>query len=63
VAEGLELGRMTSTAEDGTFRLGPLSQGEYQLTSVIERPRRLGRATVRSDQTNAVIRLEPDSRH
>lgn len=60
--EGLELGRMTNTAEDGTFRLGPLSQGEYSLTSVIEEPRRLGRTKVRSNQTNVVIRLEPDPR-
>jgi hypothetical protein len=58
--DGLELGRMTNTAEDGTFRLGPLSQGEFRLTSVIEHPRRLGRSKARSNQTDVVIRLEPD---
>jgi hypothetical protein len=59
---GLELGRMTNTAEDGTFRIGPLSQGEYSLTSLIAEPRRLGRAKAGSNQTNVVVRLEPDPR-
>jgi hypothetical protein len=62
-AESLELGRMTNTAEDGTFRIGPLAQGEFRLTSLIEEPRRLGRAKARSDETNVVIRLGPDRRH
>ncbi len=61
-AEGLELGLMTGTAADGTFRLGPLPPGEFSLTGVIEEPRRLGRARTRSNQTDAVIRLEPDPR-
>jgi hypothetical protein len=61
--EELELGRMTYTAQDGTFRLGPLSQGEYRLTSLINEPRRLGRTKARSDENNVVIRLEPDRRN
>jgi hypothetical protein len=60
--EALEPGRMTNTAEDGTFRLGPLSQGEFSLTSVIDEPRRVGRTKARSNQTNVVIRLGPDPR-
>ncbi len=54
----LELGRMTFSADDGTFRIGPLAPGEYSLTGVIEGPRRLGRVKGRSNQTNTVIRLE-----
>ncbi len=57
----LELGRMTDTAEDGTFRLGPLSQGEFRLTSVVSEPRRLGRTKAHANQTNVIIRLEPDA--
>lgn len=60
--ESLELGRMTRAAEDGTFRLGPLSQGEYDLTGLVGGPRRLGRARARANQANLVIRLEPDPR-
>ena len=62
LVEGLGLDRMTSTAEDGTFRLGPLSTGEYRLTGLVSEPRREGRARARSNQTNVVIRVEPDRR-
>ena len=58
--EALELGRMTSTAENGSFRLGPLSKEEYQLTGLASGPRQLGKTKARSNQDKVLIRLVPD---
>jgi hypothetical protein len=60
--DGLELGRMTNTADDGTFRLGPLAQGTFRITSVIDNPRRQGRVVTHANVSNAVIRIELDER-
>lgn len=59
VSSGLpELGRMTTTASDGTFRLGPLPPGEYRITGLASSPGRLGKVLVKANQSDAVIRLE-----
>jgi beta-lactamase regulating signal transducer with metallopeptidase domain/uncharacterized GH25 family protein len=55
-----ELNRMTKTAADGTFRLGPLPLGEFRITGLAQSPRRLGKVDARANQNDAVIRLEPD---
>ena len=54
------IGRITCTALDGTFRLGPLPPGEFHLTGLAESPRRLGKVWAKANQTDAVIRVEPD---
>ena len=54
-----ELNRMTHTATDGTFKIGPLPTGEFRLTGLAESPRRLGKVTAKANQADALIRLEP----
>jgi hypothetical protein len=54
------LNRMTQTAADGTFRLGPLPPGEVRITGLAQSPRRLGKVVARANQADALIRLEPD---
>lgn len=56
----LGLGPMTATSADGTFRLGPLPHGRFQITGVAEGPRRRGGAVATAYQSDVVIRLEPD---
>jgi len=41
------LSAMTATAEDGSFRLGPLPPGEFQITAMADSPRRMGKVAVR----------------
>lgn len=54
-----DLSTMTCTADDGTFRLGPLPQGEFQITALAEPPRRLGKASGKVDDV-VIIELKPD---
>ena len=54
-----ELNRMTLTATDGTFKIGPLPTGEFRLTGLAESPRRLGKVTAKANQADVLIRLEP----
>jgi beta-lactamase regulating signal transducer with metallopeptidase domain/protocatechuate 3,4-dioxygenase beta subunit len=56
---GFELNRMTLTATDGTFKIGPLPSGEFRLTGLAESPRRLGKLTAKANQADVLIRLEP----
>jgi beta-lactamase regulating signal transducer with metallopeptidase domain len=59
----LELGRITYTAKDGTFRFGPIGQGAYSLTGMAASgARRIGYVTAKANSPDAVIRLEPDTR-
>lgn len=53
------LNRMTRTAADGTFKIGPLPPGEFRLTGLAESPRRMGKVTAKANQVDALIRLEP----
>jgi hypothetical protein len=52
---------MTVSADDGTFRLGPLPPGEWRIMGMTESPRRLGKAVARGGQNDAVIRLESET--
>jgi protocatechuate 3,4-dioxygenase beta subunit len=52
--------RMTLTAEDGSFRLGPLPEGRYRITGLIDPPRSIGEAEGESGQNDVVIRLKPE---
>jgi hypothetical protein len=58
--EPLELNAMTATAEDGSFRLGPLPLGEFQITALKEPPRRLGKLMVKANQAGVVITVKPE---
>jgi uncharacterized GH25 family protein len=53
--EPLELNAMTASGADGSFRLGPLPQGRFQITALKEAPRSLGEAKARSGQADVVI--------
>ena len=53
--EPLELNAMTASDEDGSFRLGPLPPGQFQITALKEAPRRLGKITARSGRIDVVI--------
>lgn len=61
--ETLELSSMTATGEDGTFRLGPLPQGEFQITAVAEGSTyRIGKSLAKANQQGVVIAVkEPSS--
>jgi hypothetical protein len=56
--EALELGRITTTAKDGTFRFGPVSKGDYALTGLAEQPRRNGHVTASANSVDIIIRVE-----
>ena len=60
--EALELTRTTTTAKDGTFRFGPISQGKFALTGLATLPRRIGHLTASANSVDAVIRLELEKR-
>ena len=57
-SRAFELGTMTATQTDGTFRLGPLPAGEFQITALAESPRRLGKTSAKVSGT-AVITVRP----
>ncbi|MHC4859902.1 MAG: carboxypeptidase regulatory-like domain-containing protein, partial [Planctomycetota bacterium] len=48
-----------TTGEDGTFRLGPLPPGEYQLALWVPMGGRLGRHRARAGEEDLVLRVEP----
>ena len=48
------------TSPDGTFRLGPVPEGEYVVTGLVDEPRAIGTVTVKTGQTGAIIHLAPD---
>jgi RNA polymerase sigma factor (sigma-70 family) len=52
--------RMTRTAENGSFRLGPVPEGRYCITGLIDPPRSIGEADGESGQNDVVIRLKPE---
>lgn len=54
---------MTRTSTDGSFRVGPVPTGSYQLTGLVDRPRAIGNARIRTGQTDALIKLAPDPEH
>ncbi len=58
-SRALELNTMTATAADGTFRLGPLPPGEFQITAVASSPRRTGKTTAKAGGT-ALITVKPE---
>jgi hypothetical protein len=58
----LALGRITYTAKDGTFRLGPIAQGAYSLTGMTSGPRRIGYVTAKANSPDVVIQLNSDTR-
>ena len=60
--EALEVNRTTTTAKDGAFRFGPISQGNYALTGLATPPRRTGRVTASANTVDAVIQLELEKR-
>ncbi len=60
--EALELSRTSTTAKDGTFRFGPISQGNFALTGLATQPRRTGHVTASANTVDAVIRLELEKR-
>lgn len=55
----LELNTMTATDADGTFRLGPLPSGEFQITALTESPRRVGKA-ITNVKSTTVITVRPE---
>jgi beta-lactamase regulating signal transducer with metallopeptidase domain/protocatechuate 3,4-dioxygenase beta subunit len=57
------LNRMTSSADDGSFRIGPLPQGEFRLTGLTASPRRLGKVKARGNQADVLIQLGSDTSH
>ncbi len=61
--EELVLNRITYTAKDGTFRLGPLAQEAYSLTAMASAPpRRIGHVTANANSPDVVIQLQPEKR-
>ena len=60
--EALEVNRTTPTAKDGTFRFGPISQGNFALTGLATPPRRTGHVTASANSVDAVIQLELEKR-
>ena len=54
----LELQAMTATDADGKFRLGPLPEGEFQITALAQSPRRQADVVVRTGSAK-IIKLPP----
>ena len=47
---------------DGTFRLGPLPKGTYQITAIVDPPRATATATGATNDENLLLELKPDGR-
>jgi hypothetical protein len=52
--------RFTVTNSHGEFRLGPVPKGTYVVTGLVQNPRAIGEATLRTGQAGGTIALKPD---
>jgi hypothetical protein len=61
IARELSFDTWTLTAEDGSFRLGPLPPGELRLTAVLESLRLAGEAVVEGNRADVVITVAEEA--
>jgi len=54
---------ITLVSPDGSFRLGPVPEGEYNVTGLVHSPRAIGEVKLKTGQTGVVIKLAPDPEH
>ena len=52
----------THTDGDGKFRIGPVAVGRYQITALLEPPRKIASEAVEAGAKEIVLHLMPDTR-